>query len=229
VVTQVNGHDVVISERAREEANFVRQPAAAAGGRRADMTGLRVWGSAYKLIDFLTANFLHQAQGLNCLELGSGTGIGGIGAAYVGMNVVLTDPGRAVNYTSEISGNTIDCLRRNVELNSSTPGVLHVRELLWGDPEHIGAIKEEFSDPFDLIIGSDLLYQHTNYQGLLDTLQDFATPTTLIVLAFKTRHGGEGRFLNQASEYFFVDEQTVGESFRLVTLTPLPPQRFALE
>jgi predicted nicotinamide N-methyase len=222
----VNGYDVVITERKQpqteSEAKFVRQPSAAAGGRKADMTGMRVWGSAYKLIDFLTASFLPTARGLTCLELGSGTGIAGIGAACLGMNVILTDPGRAVNYTSELSGNTIDCLRQNAELNSSTLGEIHVHELLWGNEDHINSIKQEHTGSFDLIIGSDLLYQHSNYESLLSTLQSFTSPTTLIILCWKTRHGGEDRFLKQASEFFFVDEKNTGDSHRLLTLTPLP-------
>ena len=43
------------------------------------------------------------------------------------------------------------------------------------------------------------------------------SPGTLVVLSWKSRHGGEDRFLKQVAEDFVVDEKLKG-SYRLATL-----------
>ena len=54
---------------------------------------------------------------VNVLELGSGTGILGIGIASLGCKVVLTDPGLDMNLSEEKCSNTIEHLMGNLEKN----------------------------------------------------------------------------------------------------------------
>jgi predicted nicotinamide N-methyase len=221
VVTVVNGHDVVIYERSREEILFVKQPTLDDNSGEVDLTGLQVWGSAFKLIEYLVKTCKHSPDRgqIKCLELGSGTGIVGIAAAYLGMSVVLTDPGRSVNFTHELSGNTIDCLQGNIELNAAVADQTAVRQLLWGEERHISRIKREQKGEFDLVVGSDLLYEQSNHAPLLATLRAFVnSPTTRAVLCFKTRSAGEeDQFLKQALQHFHVEEVLRSGPYRLVS------------
>ena len=59
---------------------------------------------------------------IRVLELGSGTGILGIGIASLGCNVVLTDPALDMNLTEEVSSNTLEHLQKNLEQNKSLAG-----------------------------------------------------------------------------------------------------------
>ena len=59
---------------------------------------------------------------INVLELGSGTGVLGIGIASLGCNVVLTDPALDMNLTEEVSSNTLEHLRKNLEQNHCHTG-----------------------------------------------------------------------------------------------------------
>ena len=77
----------------------------------------------------------------------------------------------------------------------------HVEKLLWGNLEEINHIKRN-NEPFNFIIGSDLLYEPLNYPDLLKTIQMFSQNTTAILLAHPIRHQGEKQFLRKASHIF---------------------------
>ena len=65
---------------------------------------------------------LDDVNEIKVLELGSGTGILGIGIASLGCSVVLTDPALDMNLSGEHSSNTIEHLRKNVERNMELTG-----------------------------------------------------------------------------------------------------------
>ena len=65
---------------------------------------------------------LDDVNEIKVLELGSGTGILGIGIASLGCKVVLTDPALDMNLSEEHSSNTIEHLRKNVEQNKELTG-----------------------------------------------------------------------------------------------------------
>jgi ribosomal protein L11 methylase PrmA len=69
--------------------------------------------------DDLTAKSVAE---IKVLELGSGTGVLGIGIASLGCNVVLTDPALDMNLTEDVSSNTLEHLRKNLEQNKSITG-----------------------------------------------------------------------------------------------------------
>ena len=60
----------------------------------------------------------NDVQEIKVLELGSGTGVLGIGIASLGCNVALTDPALAMNLSEEVSSNTLEHLRKNLEQNT---------------------------------------------------------------------------------------------------------------
>ena len=76
-----------------------------------------------------------------------------------------------------------------------------VEKLLWGNLEEIDHIIRN-NEPFDFIIGSDLLYEPLNYPDLLKTIQMLSQNTTAILLAHPIRHQGEQQFLKKAAHIF---------------------------
>ena len=59
---------------------------------------------------------------IKILELGSGTGLLGIGIASLGCKVILTDPALDMNLSEQLSSNTMEHLRKNVEQNKDITG-----------------------------------------------------------------------------------------------------------
>ena len=175
------------------------------GGPKADLTGLKVWPVSLRLVEYMHAELLSGVQQragdrpLRVLELGAGCGSLGIGLAALGLQVVLTDPGVAVNYSEAEEGNTLGWLRANVDANRELLGDrASVAQLLWGDAAHMEAVQAQAVEPFDLVVGSDVLYDPDQYPALLRTLAAFTTEETDVVLGFTRRHPGEARFLKSA-------------------------------
>ena len=201
----------------------VRQPLRK-GPRIADLTGLKLWSSAKPMLHHMESDVLPALRGalasprpLRVLELGSGCGFLGIGLAALGETVVLTDPAIPVNFEHEEEDgarSSLDWLQSNIDLNRELVGERAVaRQLAWGDPQHEAAIRREWSgeDGFDLIVGSDLLYNPDEYEGLLHTLRAFCAadrhPPALLV--YPPRHPGEQRFFDSASHDFRLRRRTI--------------------
>ena len=116
---------------------------------------------------------------------------------------MLTDPGLPVNFSEAEEGNTLGWLRANVDANRELLGDrASVAQLLWGDAGHMEAVQAQAVEPFDLVVGSDVLYDPDQYPALLRTLAAFTTEETDVVLGFTRRHPGEARFLKSAGLAF---------------------------
>jgi predicted nicotinamide N-methyase len=205
-VTIVGGQPIRIRQHFFESP--VAQPRRAQ--RTADLTGLRIWPCALPLLAHLQADILPAirervgARPVRILELGAGTGMLGIAlAACEHHRVVLTDPDLPMNYADEVAGSSLDLLRDNVALNSAAVGARAcARRLVWGAEADRDMLRSEF-EPFDLVVGSDLLYDPDSYECLLSTLLAFAHPDGQgAVLGYKPRHDGEKRFYHMAAAHF---------------------------
>lgn len=211
--------------------------------RRADLTGMKVWPTALRILEQLQERALPQLHAaaaaeqrrLRVLELGSGTGVLGLGiAALGGSSVVVTDPNLEVNFSMERSGTSLDWLRANVETNASAiddaGSSVDAHELEWSSQEHAASLRAAClpaGADFDLVLGSELLYDPDQYEPLLQTLRAFArSPATLAVLGYTERHGGEERFLKKAADDFAIEERKRFErterasAWNLVALRP---------
>jgi len=158
-----------------------------------EATGLRIWPCSYHLLEHLVAptGLPLMAKGLGrplrLIELGAGTGILGIGvSAALGDRasiVALTDPAIPIGggYTS------LDLLQRSVAANVATAPSAVARKLLWGDARDLGALRDAHG-PFDVAIGSELLYREDSVGALVQTVQDLDVGT--VVLAQQTRPAG---------------------------------------
>ena len=139
-----------------------------------DTTGGKVWDSGRVLAELLSTQYREQLPNMKVLELGSGTGIGGLTAAAAGASVTLTDGSLGV----------IPLLEANVRVNELEERV-SISRLRWGfNTDLLTAV----GDQPDLVIGSDLLYSPDTFSDLLDTLEDLCTPdhTEVLVCSFLT-------------------------------------------
>lgn len=152
-------------------------------------SGSCIWDAGLALA--LTLGNDPSTPGKNVLELGSGTGIGGLSAATAGADVVLSD-------RSDADGGSVRLLKQNIELNEFEGRVV-AEELKWG---HQAAAGFHAKGPFDLICGSDLLYDPSSHEDLLDTLVELSTPGhTEVMLTYPIRYT-EDLFLQAAEEHF---------------------------
>jgi predicted nicotinamide N-methyase len=153
-----------------------------------DSTGSRIW-DAGRVLSQLMADASDSLLGKRVLELGSGTGVGGLTAAAAGARVTLTDGADTM----------LPLLSANVRANGLEARA-DVCKLWWGDEEETRAAAAR--GPFDLLIGSDLLYAPEAFSDLLDTLAALCTPgQTEVVLTYPPRHT-ESIFFEQADELF---------------------------
>lgn len=222
--------------------------------RRADLTGLKVWPTALRILDQLSESVLPELREraasrkrpLRVLELGSGTGVLGLGVALIGgpSHVVVTDPNLPVNFTETDSGSSLEWLQVNVDLNrdafQQAGAHVEARELEWTSDEHIESVRRAClpgdADAFDLVLGSEILYDPDQYDPLLKTLNRLArADDTLTVLGYTIRHGAEARFLKKAKSNFshvetrrFDRGEASGSAWELTMISNKPDMTMSL-
>ena len=210
--------------------HFMDAPVAQPRRKRvADLTGLKIWPCSHHVLAHLEANLLPRLASssnspLRILELGAGTGALGIslGVSPAPTRVVVTDPAIDVHFADSTS-NTLDWLRANVEINPVGERVV-ARKLLWGDSADTEAVLSEQIWPdadagFDVVLGSDLLYNPDEYEGLVKTLVRTVRGATLGVLGHTHRHDGEKRFFRMLDEHFDIGTEAIDGGITLSTLT----------
>lgn len=138
--------------------------------------GFVVWQSAFVLLEYLLRHPpFGQWHDVHVLELGCGTGIGGIALALAGANVTLTDLPHVLHLT-----------RRNVAVNCQPPQHrTQVREYAWGSQLH------ELQMQPDVIIGADVVYQQEHFDALITSLWDLCAAHTVAFISYRLRGRGE--------------------------------------
>ncbi|KAJ1447561.1 putative methyltransferase-domain-containing protein [Pelagophyceae sp. CCMP2097] len=197
----------------------------------ADRSGLRVWPSALLVLKHVhdrvlpavaTAARRSSGRAARIVELGSGCGLVGLGLAAKNAEalVVLTDPQVATQLSADAETDTLAFLRRNVELNGL--GNSSAEKLLWGRKD-AAAFRDAFG-PFDLVVGSDLLYAPDHYGALLETMLELKAP---VVLGYQHRHAGEQRFLDLASKHFEAETTPLARNDDDATTSPFLVTHFS--
>ncbi len=139
-----------------------------------------LWPSALALARAVGGRAL---RGARTLELGCGLGLPSIAAALAGGRVLATD----------WSPDAVEFTRRNAERNGAT---VEARVCSWAEPDALVA-----RAPWDLVIGSDLLYEGRNADLLLPLLPRLVDERGEILLADPGRPAGT-RFFSRAGERF---------------------------
>ena len=105
---------------------------------------------------------------------------------FSGAHVTLTD--RPV---------ALPVLRKNIECN----GVQNVEalELNWGQKN-----LDQFSHPYDVIIGADIVYVEETFEDLLLTIEQLSDDRTIVVLSCHIRYERDLRFLELLRKRFAV-------------------------
>jgi len=203
----------------------MKQPKAKKG-KIADRTGCRPWPVARPLLEHLrTAVIPDLERDLGrpprVLELGSGVGLLGVGLAMTtDCDVTLTDPDIETNFSDGTRMSTLEWLQRNIELNVASKRA-RAKRLVWGNADDARALLRDGG--FDLLVGSDLLYDTANYGPLVDSIVALA-PARGCVLGYVTRHGAEGDLADLAVARGFAAESIplVGEGLtKAATATTL--------
>lgn len=125
--------------------------------------------------------------GKRVLELGAGTGIAGLAAARQGADVLVTDlPEMIPLLSSNIRANKLGARAQALPLR-------------WGDAYDVDEALGH--GPFDMVIGSDILYAPERFDDLLETIVELTAPGAVVLLAYPRRYT-EDLFLADAEEYF---------------------------
>ena len=88
-------------------------------------------------------------------------------------------------------------LHQNVDLNDVEN--VQVRELVWGQKN-----LDEFSLPYDVIIGADIVYVEETFQDLIDTVDRLSDRRTTVILSCLIRYERDSRFLDLLRKRFAV-------------------------
>lgn len=121
----------------------------------------KVWDSSLLLAYFMGKQPV--VLGRRILEIGAGVGVVGIYAALCGHRVTVTD-------------NNDDALRfarANALMNDAQQ--VEVLKLDWNDPT--------FSETYDVIVGSEIVYERESYPALVQFLRRTLAPGGIIFLA----------------------------------------------
>jgi len=145
---------------------------------------------------------------MRALELGAGCGLLGIGLAWMGAEVYLTD---LYDQLDVIEAN----VDRNFGYSSATPqdGIrndlvrpirIHIEELDWSSSAE--DIKNNYKPPFDLIFGSDIIYSEEALPLLANVLNVLSSPKSVIFIAHEGRSQEiDTKFEQIASQFFHIE------------------------
>lgn len=127
-------------------------------------TGLNIWDGSIILAKFLESKF-RTLEGIRVMEVGSGVGLVGLSAAYLGADVLLTDLDYALQHTKTV----IEKNRPYIKGKAATA------ELDWFHPESSNATEWLDQGPIHLIVGADVVWVEELIPPLVKTLKMLLT------------------------------------------------------
>ncbi|EFC49475.1 predicted protein, partial [Naegleria gruberi] len=138
--------------------------------------GNYLWNSARCLCQYFYEN-PSAIQGKTVIELGAAGGLPSLACGKLGAKkVIITDID---------DGDLIPNLKRNVALNFDEDNtVMEVRGHAWGEKLEQTFGKGEEKETFDIILLSDLLFNHFCHSQLLDSCEYLSHPNTLIYVGY---------------------------------------------
>ena len=158
-----------------------------------------LWPSAEALVDYLVRQH-SSLQGKRVLELGCGLALPSMICAKLGATVDAVD----------FHPDCLSAVNRNAELNHLT--TVHTRCASWGDIQ---------DGRYDLIIGSDLLYEAENIASLSDCLSRLCRAGSIVVLSDPGRKHLQEATNRICEKGFTQTTQIVGDCF-VILFEPAP-------
>jgi 2-polyprenyl-3-methyl-5-hydroxy-6-metoxy-1,4-benzoquinol methylase len=154
-----------------------------------DILDLPYWGKIWDA-SFVLAYFLGKqpvVPGQRILEIGAGMGVVGIYAALCGHSVTITDNNEDAILFARASALLSGCPQADVRtMNWTDPGLIH---------------------PYDMIIGSEVVYDRESYPVLVQFLRKALAPNGIIFLA-KNAQLRTPAFFVELTKYFKFKQTT---------------------
>ena len=170
------------------------------------------WDGSYFISKYLLSNlFIENSKIKTILELGAGTALPSL-VSLVKNNytVVTTDTPKLIPMINEI----MELNKKNFNKEAKS----FVTDLSWEKKEDIEKVKKlNENKPFDVIIGSELVYLDDLFDDLINVIRNLADENTFIILSYKIRLPSMvENFTNKLKEYFdiiYIDFQLKNELY----------------
>ena len=170
------------------------------------------WDGSYFISKYLLSDlFPKNTKIKTILELGAGTALPSLVSLIKNdYTVVTTDIPKLIPMINEI----FDLNKINFNKNAKS----FVTELSWEKKEDIEkVIKLMDNKPFDVIIGSELVYLDDLFDDLINVIRTFSDNNSFIILSYKIRLPSMvENFVNKLKEFFeiiFIDYQLKNELY----------------
>ena len=157
-------------------------------------TGGKVWDAARVMLQFLDATPKMLANRPTVLELGSGTG-------WLGMTIACRFELTSMVMTEMLEGQALTWLEHNLARNRSAGLPVHVVSAValdWGWVNQPGTHGAVLGAHWDIVIGSDLVYNEAGVRMLPQLFAALANPGTRVLYA------------HTLNRFEFLDEQFLG-------------------
>jgi len=149
-------------------------------------TERKLWDGAFLLARYLENAGVFPAgfwNGQHCIELGAGCGLTGVVAWLLGACVTLTDLPSATEHTKRCVDSNIDRLGRSSPSLAERSTAIQVKDYTWGNKQDL----QHLSPPYDVILGSDIVYSAETSDSLVEALQVLCGPSSLVLMTYKPR------------------------------------------
>ncbi|MBW2172270.1 MAG: methyltransferase domain-containing protein [Deltaproteobacteria bacterium] len=122
---------------------------------------VKIWEASIVLAHHLVQIEFEKEQAI--LEIGAGMGVTGLFLGACGHKVTITD----------YEDDALELLRMNVELNGLKN--VSIRKLDWHNPD--------LTEEYDVILGSELVYNETSIDPIIQLFRTYLRPTGTVFLA----------------------------------------------
>lgn len=195
--------------------SFLPRPLVLLQDRSAAISG-HTWPGSLALLSFLADN-LDFIRGKRTLELGSGTGVLGVGCALLLAADRVRADGAAGSHwltLTDLSG-AVPIIRENIRLNAARRCV--AQELAWGTTD-----VSDFGAPLDVILMADVAYLPEAHDQLAATVLALSGPGTIVLHAYTERRAcHSGGLLRALSDLGFAEvDLSVSERARILRHDP---------
>ena len=168
------------------------------------------WDNSFYITKYMIDNIFTDKSIKNVIELGAGTALPSIAALIKGYNVVTTDIPKLIPFVDDII-----TMNKEIYSKSSQSKVI---KLSWENKEDIEEVKKlNNNEPYDLIIGSELIYLDDLFDDLINTLRELSSEKTVIIMSYKVRlQEMVDDFINRVSKYFkieYIDNVLMNETY----------------
>lgn len=162
------------------------------------------WDGSYLLLKyFLQTETSWQdnkdaTSSIKILELGAGTALPSIVAGLLGYQATATDLPFMIPF-----------IEQNIYENIEKGKNVEVKQLEWGNEEHMN----EISGKFNYIFAAELVYVEDHFDALVKTLKHYSDEKTKIIMTYKVRLPERSQlFLSKYEKEFdieYVDQSTI--------------------